>query len=736
MHRDSGYANSGMTAKGSAAGRAGRMVMLALALVAMMSALVPGTRRALADDSAGTVYVHVHACGSFSGIPPTDYGLLSGACQDAPYYNSFFITTEGAIIKGVGSNNNQEFTWNGIPNHIFAIMGQVDLHNATPVVYCQNGAQSAPELMQATSDYNGGYVHPTMAGGYVVCDWFAMRDDQANSGSISIDAHLCNHDFDPSNAGMNDFYVACQQSENGAVFTPTAFANNLETLTSGVNAAGNVYWPYVVADAVQIAEQPAAGYQTARVFCRSNLNGTQSTEYEAPNGAILFNVAAGERVECDWYDVAAAGAKVTIVNHLCPDGPDLVDADIYTLTATCNIDMNGVAFTLGSAGDNRQDITGGNMGSGIVWFDVVPTDTTIVEDVPAGYLTPRVLCAGETVDDAQPTTTEETVSQNGITRAIRAGEFVQCDWFNLPDHGIGQAGSIKVLPVACPSGYDLANASLKSALKKCQTPQDTTAFDLLTPNGTIEQKSGWYKAGETVFFGIPADQPMTLTAQPLAGFQTGAVFCGQDLLANGEVGGYDKMALSPANTIVPTIVPGAQEVCHWFMTADGANQNVVNDPNAAATPEATADAGQGDANADSGDQSDSNGGDAPNLDLNDQSTWTGRVEISVRVCPAGFDLSSGDLDGECWDDANGIGFGIYSANQWWPQTTGDWADQMVIWDPVPQQDVVIKEDVPAGDATPIVFCGGEQVSVNDDGSINVTIADHEVLACTFFNVQQ
>jgi hypothetical protein len=444
------------------------MLMVALVLSALFGAMPLGTRHAAADD-AGTVYVHIHACGSFGGIPPTGLKQLESACGAyTPYYNSFFITTEGNTIKGHPSNNFLDWDWQGIPNHIFQILGRVDLNNSTPVVYCMNGAQDDYELMQATSDNNGGYVHPTMAGGYVVCEWFAIADGPANTGVISIDAHTCLKDFDAANAGMNGFYQACKQSENGATFTAKSSQNVLDPLTTGDNAAGNVFWPYVVADAVQITETPVAGYQSARVYCRSKVTSPGYAEYSGKGGKITWNLSAGEKFECDWYDTPVEGAI----------GPN-------------------------------QNVVAGNASNG--------------------------------------------------------------------------------------AGGNGTNAG----------------------NGT-----------------------------------------------NGDSGGTS-------------------------------------------------------------------------LDLNDQATWTGRVEITVRACPAGFDPSSGDLGSNCTGNGNGIGFGIYSAKQWWPQTSGQYADQMVVWDPVPQQDVVIKEDVPDGFATPIVFCGdGQQVNVNDDGSINVTVGDHQTIACTFYNVQK
>jgi hypothetical protein len=122
-----------------------RILMLALVLFALFGAMPLGTRHAAADDY-GTVYVHVHACGSFNDIPSTDIDLLMGACVQTPYYNSFFITTEGKTIKGLPSNDNMDFTWQGIPNHIFQIQGQVDLNYSTPVVYCLNGEQDEYRL--------------------------------------------------------------------------------------------------------------------------------------------------------------------------------------------------------------------------------------------------------------------------------------------------------------------------------------------------------------------------------------------------------------------------------------------------------------------------------------------------------------------------------------------------------------------------------------------------------------
>src|SRR5262249_11081388 len=158
------------------------------------------------------------------GIPPTGLAELTSACTLPALYadNGFWITTEGNTIKGHMSNEFLDWDWQGIPNHIFQIQGRLSFDYSTPVVYCMNGEQDDYELMQVTSGNNGGYVHPTMAGGYVVCEWFTIADGPENTGVISIDAHTCPSDFDATNAKKNDFYQACDQSENGATFTVTS----------------------------------------------------------------------------------------------------------------------------------------------------------------------------------------------------------------------------------------------------------------------------------------------------------------------------------------------------------------------------------------------------------------------------------------------------------------------------------------------------------------------------------
>ena len=93
---------------------------IVLVLCAMFSAMPLGTQHAAADDY-GTVYVHLYGCGSFSDIPPTDHDQLLNACVLTPYYNSFFITSEGKTTKGLASNDFRDWTWQGIPNHIFQI---------------------------------------------------------------------------------------------------------------------------------------------------------------------------------------------------------------------------------------------------------------------------------------------------------------------------------------------------------------------------------------------------------------------------------------------------------------------------------------------------------------------------------------------------------------------------------------------------------------------------------------
>lgn len=707
-----------------------RMFAFLLILMSLLSSLVVSPSQAAAEGS-GTVYVHLYGCPS-NYDTATDHDILNDACDQTPYYNTVNIISEGKTWSGTPSNDFRDWTWTDVPGHIFTIQASVGSYYNQPVVYCTNGGDSGYVQMEASTDWNGAYVHPTMKGGYVTCDWFAKGGATVDTGSISIDAFQCSTDFDAASADINELYVGCEQPQNGVTFEMESYRNNGQQYTTGDNAEGNAYFAYVLEDFVQITGHEVPGFGTPRVFCRSDMVGAGMQEFPAIGWTFAYNLRADEGLKCNWYNVPVAGAVVQINNHLCPNGADLSSADIYTLAATCNLSMNSVQFELDSAGDGRRNFTGDNMGSGIKWFDVVPGDTNIHESAFPGYLAPRVFCSSTLANDANVGETQEiAVVNNAIDYPIQGGATLFCDWFNLPDGGVSQTGSIAVYPSACPEGFELDNSSLQETADQCTTPQDLTLYTLVTLNDTFEHASGWWESGVVVFYGIGANEGLTLVAKPLDGYETGAVYCGQSLQADGQVNGFDRLPTTDTNTIFPTVVPGAQAVCLWYMVSavDGANGvNNANDTNQDATEDEYSD--------DEGHGDEQNQGDEQENAGSDELLWTGRVEIEVRACPEGFDPYNGDLGSECWDNANGFDFGIYSADQWWPQTSGDWADQYVIWDPVPVQDVVVQEWLPGGYETPIVFCDGSQMDVSGDGAIDLNVGDGEVIYCTWFNVQQ
>ncbi len=701
-----------------------RMLVLAFTLLGLVNALPIGARSAAAEGS-GTVYVHIHGCDA-EDAELTDLDLLMQYCTEAPIYNNAYIISEGITTKGTPDDDNLDWTWDGVPAHNFGIKAHVDSYDAEPTVFCQNGKDDHAKLMESSMVNQYGYVHPTMTGGYVTCEWFAKTGQTDKTASVSIDAFECPVGTDGDNASLNDLYAACDKPQNGFTMIVQSPNNGASGLTTGNEKAGNVYWQYLKPEKVEISGEAILGYRAPRVFCDSGADQAGYQDLSTGGWALSHDFVDGEKLTCNWYNIPAAGATVQINNHLCPGGPYLKDADIYTLAQTCQMNMNGVSFELTSPSDSRTNITGDSAGSAVKWFDVAPTNSTIYESQFPGYYAPRVFCSSTVAENADPAETKEyPVTDGAINIVIQAGSYLLCDWFNLPDGGEAQTGSVMIYPVACPDGFDVGNSTLEESTDKCVTPQDLTDFQLVTQNSIFSLKSGWWESGVVIFYGVGSNQDLTLVATPRDGYQTGAVYCGQSLDSDGQTNGFDRMSTTDTNTIFPTVVPGAQEVCHWFMTPITAGQSQVNGDDAD-------DQGDTGEDGDNGEPGYAN----ENEDGTDELLWTGRVEITNRVCPVGFDPNSQDLWENCRDNANGFGFGIYSAGQWWPQTTGDWADQMVIWDPVPVQDVIILGSIPGGFTTPIVYCDGYQMEVAGDGSINLTVNDGRVIACTWFNVQE
>ncbi len=532
------------------------------------------------------------------------------------------------------------------------------------------------------SDTNmGNLVHPTMGSqGWVTCDWYGTSSvqDLNGTGTVSISTWLCPDGFNLSDADPNALTASCATPLNGIDLSVESQNNYKQTKTVGQDAPGRAYFQFLKGDFLQITGSQE-GYATPRVFCRGVLNGGTSqfetAEIPANNATFAYILIDGEELICDWYAVPAARAQVYINVHLCPSGPDLSQADMNTLASSCQLSMNGVAFTIVPAGQGGLTfLSGETADSGVLWQGIAPGKATISQNLSKGFAG-RVFCDQVLPGDSGAAHyTERDIKGTAFSTKLDPGEELNCDWFNLNDGGANGTGGVTLNAFACPDGFDANGNDLATDLSTCGTPLNGASFTLAAQAGNLLGYTGNFQQGTVNFYDIPA-QGAVVVAGPPDGYATTAVFCGQALDYDGQPNGFDQMPTYDTNSIQAAIDPGAQEVCQWFFSTGVENiATPQQDQPATDSGDNASDSGKADDGttsdgqpADDGQADDTGSGDSGQTDN------TGTVTVVNHLCPSGFDAVDADVNtlyDQCTGDGSGFLFTLTTEGAATGATTG------------------------------------------------------------------
>jgi hypothetical protein len=184
-----------------------------------------------------------------------------------------------------------------------------------------------------------------------------------------------------------------------------------------------------------------------------------------PEGSVTylasFDVAPGDQIRCDWYDLTPADeppdpdtGSLIIGVSTCPQGYDGED-----FAADCATPAAGVDFEAGTPyTDNVERNTtrpDGLVTFSLARFDLDPTgpDPLLVLDDPQQAADYAVICSknGGTPVEVQP-----GLHHWGISFEFETGDDIACEWYNIPsgEEPPGQdAGSLTIYATSCPPGY-------------------------------------------------------------------------------------------------------------------------------------------------------------------------------------------------------------------------------------------------------------------------------------------
>ncbi|HEY7031408.1 MAG TPA: sortase, partial [Thermomicrobiales bacterium] len=387
------------------------------------------------------------------------------------------------------------------------------------------------------------------------------------------------------------------------------------------------------------------------------------------------------------------GAAVAIVKYACPDGFDAVDSDLDGLYANCGA-LGDVGFLVGDSNGGTTAIN--TDGSGGAYLDGLPAgQTTVTEQLPDGYATPRVFCSID-AEGVDGNLDEMSVDESTVSSNLDVDQTLTCQWFNIPYAGDNSGdNSIVIYKHVCQVGFDAYDADPDGLAAGCGEWQDGVTFDVTDGGPTnLSDATGPVDEGKVVFGGLDAGEYF-ITEEIPDGYGQPVVYCALAANEDGEPEDYAPMDLSADGQIFSVLASSQTLWCHWF--------NVPSDDPT--------------------------------------------VTIDKYECPQGFDAdnaSVADLSVSCAGvPMDGVDFTLTdSGNATQTGTTGDAGPGKVSWSGVAPGNVSITEDIPSGYGQPVVLCflddaswspDGPQIDVQD-GTIQVDLTGYHTLHCEWFNV--
>jgi hypothetical protein len=364
-------------------------------------------------------------------------------------------------------------------------------------VYCADSPGGGPRIPTPENGVQQ-YDIELAAGQSVICDWFIVPDQQqVEPGILRLTKFTCAPGYGGTTFG--EFTADCTEPTDGVTFSlsnGSGYADDEVTHNEGrVRFTGLMPAnDYVLTEGV-----PGDALDYRAAFCAPN--GGDYIEYRVrSNGSIpLDPIAAGDQVQCLWYNVPAAQdvgtGSVEIHKSECPAG---TTSDFY---ATCHDNpVGGSGFDVKGPGGYASSGTSGDDGK-LTFTDLPSGKFTISEIAPADYSV-EVYVVHCTRDGAAFPTTYDDSTGLRINFTLPAGADVICDWYNVPKGAAPtptpSGGTITVIKRLCTDDPK----DIKNYRDECELFGAGAGFELKAVNSgaTLNGKTG--NNSQVVFTGL------------------------------------------------------------------------------------------------------------------------------------------------------------------------------------------------------------------------------------------
>lgn len=525
----------------------------------------------------GTIALYAMACpDGFSG-PVDDYGPWRDGCTGTNDGTGFTITSPATgdswnPVAGAYGNSGRapvvglpagEYTFQQndvMPSAVFCLVYDTANYATSP----------DPSSVEPVALTNGvGTI--SLDGNRVTCDVFTVPGgavqptvlaevQPASGASLEIHVAQCPPGYLAGASIFDDCHGNGLAGLPVRVSSDNGFAGAISTSIPTSPGPGVAHFDGL-ADGTYTVAADVSDSSSVFVYCSDASDNEIPATYDDTSQSLTFDLAGGEAITCDWYEIPAevqpaAGTSSLELHALqCPAGTD-PDGALYD---ECHGNgVAGVTFSVsGPNGYASQQATTvpTSPGPGVALFSDLPGGSyTISQEGVDPSTTLVVYCSLADSDDVAPFA---YVDADTVTLDLPAETGVVCDWYAIP--AADQATTLQVTKYSCPVGMDAGEdtplAMFQEACVDLTDGVDFTLAPLGQQGATLT--TGSAGTGTVLFQGLPTGN-FSLTEDIPGDFNTPWAFCGLeggDLEPYTWIRGGDPLGINAG---------AGTYVCQWF----------------------------------------------------------------------------------------------------------------------------------------------------------------------------
>ncbi|MCC6790567.1 MAG: hypothetical protein IT336_02720 [Thermomicrobiales bacterium] len=380
-------------------------------------------------------------------------------------------------------------------------------------------------------------------------------------------------------------------------------------------------------------------------------------------------------------------ASIQVVKYGCDED---FGGDYYELAQNC--ELMSAEFDVYYTGGEQH------FNDSFIAENVVPGDVTVAETVPVGYGEPYVFCSSFYADGGESGFAQVPTAQGAFIDVIDQGEYLYCDWYNVP---VNHDGTVTIKKWECPENLAfVVEPTWEDYLAACDAWMNDVNFSLDYEDDAETDLSGTTGDdgdGTLVFDGVKPGN-IVISEEIPAGYGDPVVFCGFGAIYDEDgdgvaiaVDGFAAGGLLEGGVLEHEMLPTEGLYCDWFNFPYDNDDDVV---------------------------------------------------IYKWLCPEDFDAYNASLEEllyTCTQAMHSIDFSLYGDGENFIGEGSTDGDGYIGFKGLGAGNYALNESLPHGYGTPIIYCDRpdydfEQWTVDGEATIQFDLYDGGWIACHWFNI--